>query len=257
MKNCFLLHFYAEQHRFHAWGADEAVPFGPEIGLLEGKFLPEDAGKHLIITLSGLGPESVWPDFWELGGVDILVSSKMRDKLLSVAEGPDYYQFISPRYSEKSIVPKEMDYKLLNVIDHLDCLDKDHSRFGSDGVLLEPVLRHDAVDGLMHLFRIRGQRTEIGLSRQLAESLNMSDLTGIWLSEVDLSFKQGDPNYEQWIAARVQKNADHEQLKKERQKRLLIKKPDGKEFQPGEQYPVKPPQEGPFREEPKSRVIPH
>lgn len=240
--------------------SDAAVQFGPEVGSLEGRVLPDDSGKHLLINLTHRGKDCRWPDYWPFGGGDVLVSAKWIKLMLGESERPDYYQFIEPVFAAGSFIPKEMGYKLLNLLDHVDCLDLEHSKFRVDSAgnkyITKTVLRHDAVDGLKHLFRIKGKETPVGVSRQLAEFIQKSDLTGMCFEEVELSLKPGTPGFELWLADRQRKEAKEEMEKIERRERLLLRKPDGTQYEPGDQYPVKPPEEGPLKEFPKSLPIP-
>jgi hypothetical protein len=184
-------------HAFHKVKWEYPDVWGDLYGFTKTEELPEEYGKHTLIRWVNMGEGFRWPDLTECVPMGwVLVSAKMKDLLLRETEAAHYYQFIKPFHGEDSAECGDIGYELMNLRDHVAALDIQGSDLvlkedGSVDRIFDYVLRHAAVEGLKHLFRIREYWPTIGLSRQLAQVLRESGMTGFSLREVSLACPPG------------------------------------------------------------------
>jgi hypothetical protein len=193
MNEAFLIGWTHEyEERFHRLEWDCPDVYGDIGGFLDNRELPDDYGKNRLFRWVNHGNQNEWPDFTKYAPLGwVLISARCAEVLLNESESAEHYQLIEPVFLPDSVDCSHMGYKLLNLRDHLACLDipKSDVVVDEDGYMSRVhtyVLRHASVEGLMHLFRIKEYPVSIGLSRQLGELLLKSGLTGFSLDPVEL-----------------------------------------------------------------------
>ncbi len=266
MKNAFLLRSYPEaEETLHElqWNVPDILNKSPISFLTQRRNLedfPKDFAQHVEFRWVKKGAEGRWPDFYSGAGGWILVSLRFQELLLRESGSPEHYLFLEPVYTNDSADSRHMGYRLLNLCDHLTCVDWEHSRYTErDGgkFVHEFVLRHNAVDGLMHMFRIKEDPSAIGLSRQLGGVLLNHGLTGFSMEPVHLSLAHDAPGYPAWLAEMEIQKDEWARRVSERRKRLgLVPKSDGTEYKPGDPYPIVVPETGPFKDFPDTIPFP-
>lgn len=158
-------------------------------GFCDQRKLPEDYGN--FAEFSWVNGQGEWPDFGSGHMEWVLVSAKFREVLLDLAELPDVYQFLAPRFSARSLRADHMGYKLMHLRDHRRCVDLNKSGLaidehgglinaitGTDTSLRNAFFHAEPVRGTMHLFRSMEFTAQEIVSPELRAELAASDLLG-------------------------------------------------------------------------------